>query len=98
MSQLQFDLDHVIDTLASEGWVVIPHALSAAITANLRTACLDVWQQGLFHEAATGRADGQAPDRQAQGVFSYRPRRSPRLVPSMDAAKPWGIQAKSPGP
>lgn len=60
MSQLQFDLDHVIDTLASEGWVVIPHALSAAITANLRTACLEVWQQGLFHEAATGRADGQA--------------------------------------
>ena len=58
MSQLQFDLDHVIDTLASEGWVVIPHALSAAITANLRTACLEVWQQGLFHEAATGRAFG----------------------------------------
>lgn len=60
MFRLQFDLDHVIDTLAREGWVVIPNALPATLTANLRTACLDVWRQGLFHEAATGRASGQA--------------------------------------
>lgn len=60
MSELQFDLDSVIDTLADKGWVVIPHALPALLTANLREACLSVWQQGLFHEAATGRADGQA--------------------------------------
>ena len=60
MSTLSFDLDTVIDTLADKGWIVIPHALSGEITANLREACLDVWQQGLFHEAATGRGDGQA--------------------------------------
>ncbi|MFC3530982.1 2OG-Fe(II) oxygenase [Vogesella facilis] len=57
---LPFDIDAVLDRLASDGWVVIPHALPASLVAELRDACLDVWQQGRFHEAATGRGDGQA--------------------------------------
>lgn len=60
MSALRFDLDAAIDTLAERGWVVIPHALDADATLRLRDACLDVWEQGLFHEAATGRGTGQA--------------------------------------
>ncbi|KIA82136.1 2OG-Fe(II) oxygenase [Chromobacterium phragmitis] len=60
MTALQFDLDTVLDTLAEQGWIVIPQALPAELTANLRRACLQVWDEGRFHEAATGRADGQA--------------------------------------
>jgi SM-20-related protein len=60
MTALNFDLDTAIDALAEQGWIVIPHALPAALTAELRESCLAVWQEGLFHEAATGRADGQA--------------------------------------
>jgi SM-20-related protein len=60
MTVLQFDLDAVLDALADKGWVVIPHALPASLVQNLRDTCLSVWQQGLFHEAATGRATGQA--------------------------------------
>lgn len=60
MSDLQFDIDAVLDRLASDGWVVIPQALPATLTAALRDACLHVWQEGRFHEAATGRGDGQA--------------------------------------
>ncbi|OWY39717.1 2OG-Fe(II) oxygenase [Xenophilus sp. AP218F] len=60
MSQLLFNLDTVIDTLAERGWVVIPNAMPATLTGELREACVEVWDQGRFHEAATGRADGQA--------------------------------------
>ena len=67
MSVLSFDLDAALDRLATDGWVVIPHALPAALTAALRDSCLDVWQQGQFHEAATGRADGQARRSEIRG-------------------------------
>ncbi|UTH74871.1 2OG-Fe(II) oxygenase [Chromobacterium sp. IIBBL 290-4] len=60
MTLLQFDLDTVLDTLAEQGWIVLPQALPAELTANLRQACLQVWDEGRFHAAATGRADGQA--------------------------------------
>jgi len=60
MSALQFDLDPVLDTLADKGWVVIPHALPAPLVQQLRATCLAVWDAGRFHEAATGRAAGQA--------------------------------------
>lgn len=60
MSALNFDLDTAIDALAEQGWIVIPHALPAELTAALRESCLAVWEEGRFHEAATGRADGQA--------------------------------------
>lgn len=60
MSALQFDLDTVLDTLADKGWVVISHALPAGLVQQLRDTCLRVWDAGRFHEAATGRAAGQA--------------------------------------
>ncbi|OHX14124.1 2OG-Fe(II) oxygenase [Chromobacterium sphagni] len=60
MTQLQFDLDAVLDTLAEKGWVVIPQALPGELARNLREACLQVWDEGRFHQAATGRAGGQA--------------------------------------
>jgi len=60
MSALPFDLDSVLDTLADKGWVVIPHALPAELVQQLRDTCLAVWDAGRFHEAATGRAAGQA--------------------------------------
>lgn len=60
MTHLQFELDPVLDALADKGWVVIPHAIHPDIVRGLRDECLQVWERGLFHEAATGRADGQA--------------------------------------
>lgn len=57
MSNLADQTDHIIDTLAAQGYIVIPDAFD---TAALRAACLAEWTSGQFHEAAVGRGGAEA--------------------------------------
>ncbi|GGY03431.1 2OG-Fe(II) oxygenase [Paludibacterium paludis] len=50
---------HLTDALLERGWVVDTTLFSREDVAALRVACEAEWRDGKFHEAATGRAEGQ---------------------------------------
>jgi len=52
--------EHLLDSLADPGWVVLPSYLAAVEARALASECSDRWDQGDFHQAGTGRGTGLA--------------------------------------
>lgn len=47
--------DHLIDTLADQGWVVCDQTIDATLRHNLYTQSTTAWADGKFHQAGIGR-------------------------------------------
>lgn len=52
--------EHLLDSLASPGWVVLPFYLAAADARLLAGECSARWADGDFHQAGVGRGTGLA--------------------------------------
>ncbi|MDF0605091.1 2OG-Fe(II) oxygenase [Neisseriaceae bacterium TC5R-5] len=52
-------LEHIINQLADQGWVVTDQLFTQEEMVALRQECLESWQHGAFHQAAIGHAQTQ---------------------------------------
>ena len=76
--------DHLIDTLAEQGWVVCDQAIDAQLWHRLYTQAANLWHAGAFQQAGVGRGTSHTLNTAIRGDAIYWIDPSHTSLPSDD--------------